>query len=437
MARKQLYINGTGTGAYGIYINSDTYLNAPEIDYTAHEVPGRSGDLLQWNKRLRNIIRKFECYIPEGSGADLDGFKKLIYSQSPSGYMTITSDYETDTYQRGYLAQEIAAEPFQADDKLSVTFELYFSCEPQKYFKQNGSLATTIIPFSAMRAPGIFPRSNVLVIQKMLQLLPPGDTPDADAFAIFPYSFSGTTALSVSIANYTGFVAIIAGGWLERQGRNEPGGRANRVLAYSKTGTIAEFEATPESFDYIGEGGGTYSKTEDYVAVIVPADAAGRVTFKAGTATLTWTLGSAFHIDKSEALGLSDDIRIIGEYGWGNYPLIPTSDPINTIYVVGTLNGEKTFSAAVSINTDPFIKFMAVNEEAVAARVKINSHTLDVIGIIKDTEVSLNEVTGVYGELEGMADRIDIYLYHSQNYGHPFQRYFFKSIGIEPKWWKV
>ena len=124
MARKQLYLNGTGTGSYGIYISSDTYLNAPAVDFTAYQVPGRSGDLLQYNKRLNNIIRKFDCYIPREVVTNFDAFKKLLYSNL--GYFEITSDYDPDTFQRGYLAEDIETEPFNTGENQTVKFTLYF-----------------------------------------------------------------------------------------------------------------------------------------------------------------------------------------------------------------------------------------------------------------------------------------------------------------------
>ena len=64
MARKNLYINNTNIGTYGIYISSDTILNSPQIDYKEYSVPGRTGNIIQYNNRLDNVVRKFTCHIP-------------------------------------------------------------------------------------------------------------------------------------------------------------------------------------------------------------------------------------------------------------------------------------------------------------------------------------------------------------------------------------
>lgn len=139
--KKNLYLNDVNVGNYGIFINSDTYLNAPQIDYNDYKVPARNGSVIQYNKRFENVVRKFECYIPETQNVQtaLDSLKKLIYSNV--GYLKISSDYEPDYYMYGYLAQEIEVKPF--NQELSATFELYFSCMPQKIsIEQNNYIFT-------------------------------------------------------------------------------------------------------------------------------------------------------------------------------------------------------------------------------------------------------------------------------------------------------
>lgn len=128
--KKNLYLNDINIGDYGIFINSDTYLDAPQIDYTSYNIPARNGSVIQYNKRFENVVRKFECYIPDTQVVQtaLDNLKKLIYSNT--GYIKISSDYEPDCFMYGYMAQDINVEPF--NNELTAEFELYFSCMPQK-----------------------------------------------------------------------------------------------------------------------------------------------------------------------------------------------------------------------------------------------------------------------------------------------------------------
>lgn len=129
MARKYLYINDTKID--GIYISSDTYLNSPSFDYSEFKIPGRDGNVIIDNKRMNNVMRKFDCYIPESGNINtaLSNLKRILYSNR--GYLKIASDYDQQgVYQYGYLAQELNINPFH---NKAASFSLYFSCLPNIY----------------------------------------------------------------------------------------------------------------------------------------------------------------------------------------------------------------------------------------------------------------------------------------------------------------
>lgn len=133
---KKLYLSADNStwidsSTYGIYLNSDTYLNAPAFDYTEYSVPARNGNLIAYNNRYGNVLRRFDCYINASVETNFDAFKKWIYTHP--GYVYIKSDYDTTTFQKGYLAQDIQAEPFNKDGNYSIQFSIYFSCQPQKF----------------------------------------------------------------------------------------------------------------------------------------------------------------------------------------------------------------------------------------------------------------------------------------------------------------
>lgn len=140
MARNKLYINETNIANYGIYISSDTYLDSPKIDYAEFQIPAKNGTAILDNKRLNNVIRKFDCYIPESGNVEnsLGQLKRLLYTNK--GYLKLSSDYDPSYYQYGYLAQEINVKPF---NKKAAEFSLYFSCLPQKYEDVNALHTTT------------------------------------------------------------------------------------------------------------------------------------------------------------------------------------------------------------------------------------------------------------------------------------------------------
>lgn len=141
MAMNTLSINGTDISTYGIYISSDTYLNAPRIDYSEFQIPAKDGTTILDNKRMDNVIRRFDCYVPESGNVDtaMNNLKKLLYQNR--GYLLLNSSYEPGWYQYGYLAQEITVVPFKKNG--SVQFSLYFSCFPVKYAGDNAFHSTT------------------------------------------------------------------------------------------------------------------------------------------------------------------------------------------------------------------------------------------------------------------------------------------------------
>lgn len=133
---KRLYIADLDSNTFedtsyeNIWMSSDTWLDSPGLNVNAYQVPGRDGNLISKNNGFGNVIRKFDMYMPSYVDYKFRSFKRKIYWKQ--GYMKLKSDYE-NRYSVGYLAQDIQAEPFNAEGDASVKFSVYFSCKPQKY----------------------------------------------------------------------------------------------------------------------------------------------------------------------------------------------------------------------------------------------------------------------------------------------------------------
>ena len=205
MVMKQLYINGVGTGQFDIFISSDTFLNSPEIAYEAYEVPSLDGSLLKYDKRLNNVARRFDCFCKTNVQANIEAFKKMLYSQR--GYMRIESDYEPDMYQFGYLAEGIEFEPFDASGAFEVKFSVYFSCKPQKFYN---TTSTDKAEGALLKFSDVFTRNSELM-QKVFNAIPVGDVPDDNLFAYWyvttPITAQTLTNLTATNAN-GGFVCL-------------------------------------------------------------------------------------------------------------------------------------------------------------------------------------------------------------------------------------
>ena len=413
MARKQLYINGTGSGTYGIYISSDTYLNAPAIDYTEYAIPARDGALVQYNKRLNNVVRRFSCFIPNNSQANLDGFKKLLYQYT--GYLQISSDYESDTYQLGYLAEGLTGEPFLHDTEMQATFEIYFSCKPQKYFKTNTSKSEMLQQGDVAT---ILPRSNTF-IQKLFSKLPTGAIPNDAAFLLFRANGSNNTtavtSVTASVTGHTGFIAAVFG-------KYNVGVRwgFNSLIAYSDTGSIADTSSH------------TPSSASD-VYLVIPAGVTGTLTssiVRSSTYNKTATLGPLFTVTNSSALGLSYTLKYpqaVNDYTGDNTPICT--------FLRGKLAGETTFEGAVTVYGSALHRFFTANDAAtLSVDVNVDSETYAAEGKIHagSTYSNISEYVSIDGSLDGRADTLEVYTYY----------YFVPDllpddVEIAPRWWKV
>lgn len=412
MAMKQLYINGVGTGTYGIYISSDSYLSAPSIEYTEYQVPGRNGNLVNSSGRLNNIIRKFDCYIPNSAQANMDSFKKLLYGTI--GYMRISSDYEPDTYQLGYLAEELVAEPFLSDDVLTVTFTIYFSCQPQKYYLTNTD--TTVTRTAASYQGYVLPRSHPWM-KTILKQTKVGDLPTADLF-IMTIEDSFTSKLNsanIAIPNAE-FAALVAVQF-------DPGGQ-NLVayLAHSNNG--ANLKRTS-----------AYNKPSGYTsldyAIIVPYDT---ISTCSGTVTLD---GTAHTVSKNYTGIVNSHITnraVLGLSATYTYRFNIYSEQTDDHYteVEGFLNGVQQWKGRIYINSDAIRTLLGTSSTANSCEIIIDSETLSAVGGKVGENRNLNEYVNIDGQIDGIADQIRVIDYNTAD-----EILGISYFNLSPRWWKI
>lgn len=128
MVRRKFYINGKPSSDFGIYAASDTYLNAPAVGYDSFSVPKVNGLFISEKDRLSNVTRRFSCFAPDGIKAACEALFQYLYSID--GYFVLQSDYDVEHYCYAYFEEGVEVTPFRAE---AGTFDLYFSCMPQKY----------------------------------------------------------------------------------------------------------------------------------------------------------------------------------------------------------------------------------------------------------------------------------------------------------------
>ena len=429
MAKKNLYINDVTME--GIYVTSDTILDTPRIDYEEYSIPGRDGNVIQYNNRLDNVVRKFTCHIPQSSNqaTALAKLKKAIYQNI--GYVKIASDYEPATYQYGYLAQEINVKPFK--DYSTVTFDLYFSCNPMKYSTTSTKSSYNINQNT--RTIQTFPRNSTF-IQQLLQNVSANDVPDAEAFVVvapFVYSSSSDvfTDISATFPASDSFIACADVGNYNQLTWKDAVFRT--TIGYSVNGNLAVASFSPT--ENLGE-----------LCFVMPADSIGQLDISLKRNSTTYSRTYTFNyqadlVNNTDVFGANIDYEIDMTAYSAYVPYDPQYDYnfVPTVYIVGLSSGKKMWHGMIEINTDEFYKVFQGQDYGQYSTVKctFNSQTLEA-----ELEfVALNETikAGEYvvfdGEFGGLCDEIKVFAYtHGTNYG-TYRG--ITKIDMTPRWWTL
>lgn len=419
---KQLYINGVGTGQFDIYISSDTFLNSPEIAYEAYEVPALDGSLLKYDKRLNNVIRRFDCFCKSNVNVNIAQLKKLLYSNR--GYMRIESDYDPNYYQMGYLAEGIEFTPFDASGAYEVQFSLYFSCKPTKLYKTTTPFTTTAIKYGQISA--IYSRNDPYM-QELFAQMPVEDIPDAEFFATLTIhdalSTVGDYTITSTEKTFLGLVCAY------RTFSNESDsyalkGYANNTDSLTVTGVKKEY--TYETWKAI---------TTLHVDTVQTVLTDGTTTY-----TNQSKLGQDGHGEATEptAMGanlhLTASMRIDSEYRFSSAP---------TFFCIrGFFQSNETFSALWEFNTpsarenglDKVIADYGYSDSVYTDKRLEFVFDLDTYDIYVTNDDNQKKVTSYFvliGSMEGFCDEITVTMYTSNL--SPY----FTRVTITPEWWTV
>lgn len=416
---KQFYINGTGSGTYGVYISSDTFLDSPSMDFTAYEIPARNGSLISYNKRLNNVIRKFDCYIKDDVNTSLNGLKRLLYSNP--GYMRIESDYDPDTYQEGYLAQDIKVDPFNEQGDFRATFSIYFSCKPGKFAKNQTAMNApryiidgTVIDRNDAQIKSLFDKLAINVI--------PNDTlfirRQIGAGAI------SATNMSVSWSGGACFCAVFETG--------QDGGLATRVIAADLNainGLTVSFTSTSQSYVIWGfRDTGNLLCTYTYSGASRNASINSMETNKVTSNGTDYTGSDLGQINltmaaEDDPYNLSGHNQYIVCRRYLNNNLV--GEGIITIKVTDLLDLTGYYTRIYSSEKGEYERVF---------NVIVDTDTLNCY-IAKENmpNKSLNKYTTVQGDFEGICDKVTVQTLINANFGYAYVQ---KST-VYPGWYRL
>lgn len=127
-----LWVDGKSLKSFGIYVSGEKTFGAPEWDYEAITVPGRNGDLLISQNRLKNIAVEYPAFIRKNFAANAQAARAYLLGAGAK-YRRIEDDYSPDSYRMGVFAG-----PIDFDMRflnLSGETNLVFNCKPQRWIK--------------------------------------------------------------------------------------------------------------------------------------------------------------------------------------------------------------------------------------------------------------------------------------------------------------
>ena len=145
--------------SWGLYITDAGVYEAPQLDYTSYQIPGRSGDLIVYNGRYRNILVRYPCVIPDNFD---ENFQKVRYTiLSRPRYCEIRDGFFPDRFRMGIYRSGL--NPTTKVDRNSGYFDIVFDCAPQ-WWLDEGQVAQVMQNGGTISNPTMYDAKPILRI---------------------------------------------------------------------------------------------------------------------------------------------------------------------------------------------------------------------------------------------------------------------------------
>lgn len=155
---KQLTIDGKPLLDFGVITDGSEIFGGAEPDVTTISVPGRSGDIVQFNGRYKNQSISYDCLMRLDFRHRIDELRAFLCSKV--GYRRIEDAREGEYYRMGRLIGgfNVSEVVWSADAGI---FRLNFSMKPFRYLKR-GEIAQTMKSGEFIENPTLFESLPVL-----------------------------------------------------------------------------------------------------------------------------------------------------------------------------------------------------------------------------------------------------------------------------------
>lgn len=125
--------NGRSSAYFGLHIEKKDVFSAPEYDAEFISIPGRSGDIINPNRRFSNIKVTYTVFLVRKNTAALASvlrdIKGWLYAE-PDRYHELTDSYDTEYFRYGVISGSLNIE--EQLNKVG-SFTVTFNCKPYKY----------------------------------------------------------------------------------------------------------------------------------------------------------------------------------------------------------------------------------------------------------------------------------------------------------------
>lgn len=125
--------NGRSSADFGLHIEKKDVFSAPEYDAEFIFIPGRSGDIINPNRRFANIKVTYTVFLARKNiaalAAVLRDIKGWLYSESDR-YHELTDSYDAEYFRYGVISGSLDIE--EQLNKVG-SFTVTFNCKPYKY----------------------------------------------------------------------------------------------------------------------------------------------------------------------------------------------------------------------------------------------------------------------------------------------------------------
>lgn len=134
---------GKNLSEFGLIWDNKRLFDKPENLFTRYEIPARNGDLLEAQKKFKNVQISYRCYIRTEFRKN---FSDLVnYLNSFTTYQKLENTLEPEVFRMGLFHSAI--NPDVGNFALEGWVTLVFDCKPQEYYT-DGAEFERIIPHS-------------------------------------------------------------------------------------------------------------------------------------------------------------------------------------------------------------------------------------------------------------------------------------------------